>query len=80
MGHFLGSSVCDNRAPFVGGAGAKIDDEVSSQHHLGIVFNYNERVSHIYQRVETIQQLDDIGEVQTCGRFVHQEERSATPG
>jgi hypothetical protein len=66
----------DDAAAFVGGAGAEVDDPIGGAHQLQIVLDDDQRVADGQQRVETIQQLDDVGKVQAGGRFVQQEQRA----
>ena len=65
------------RPPFVGGAGAEVDDVVGRLHHLQVVLDDDQRMAHGQQRVEAIEQLHDVRKVQAGGRLVEDEQRSA---
>lgn len=54
----------------VSGARSQVDDVIGMSHHRLVVFDDDDGPSGIDEPVEQAQQVLDIGQVQTCRRFV----------
>ena len=61
-----------------GGAGSEVDQVVGGPHQHRVVFDHQQRMAGGQQRVKTIDQTHDVGEMQAGGRFV-QDEQTAPP-
>ena len=68
--HIGGGALEDDPAAVVAGAGTKVDDPVGVRHHRLVVRDHDDRFAGIDDPVEQSEQLFDVGEVQTGGRFV----------
>src|ERR1700723_999988 len=67
----------DDAAAVVPAFGSQIHDPVGRLDDVQIVFDHDDRVALIAQALQYHQQLWDVGEVQTGGRFIENVERAS---
>ena len=63
-------TLCDDCTTAFSAFGAEIYNVVDRLYHVRIVLDDNHGVTGIYQAVEHNKQSSDVGEVETCSRFV----------
>src|SRR5260370_13080614 len=68
--HLLGSSHRDDLAALIASLGAQIDQPVGGFDDVEIMFNHQQRSATLEQLAERAEELGDVIEVQTRGRFV----------
>ena len=57
---------------------AQVDDPVGGDHHLEAVLDDDQRMAAIDQRVQRLEQFDDVDGMETGGRLVEEEDRVRT--
>src|SRR5262245_19039822 len=55
---------------------SQVDDVVSLAYHLQVVLHYHNCITLVHQRLQDMQQLLDVRQVQTRGRLVEEVERA----
>ena len=75
-----GVPTATTRPPISAGPGADVDDVVGRPHHLQVVLDDDQRVPHRDERIEALDQLHHVGEVEPRRRLVEDEQRPPAPG
>ena len=76
-GHFLRRADGDHFASRVTSLGAEVDDVVGGLHHIQVVLDDQHCVAQVNQAIEHMEQLLNVGEVQTSCRFIEDVEGAA---
>ena len=76
LGYLFRRPLHDDLAAAVAALGAKIDDPVGAFDHVEIVFDDEQRRAVVEQPVEGREQLLDVLEVESGGRFIEKIERA----
>ena len=74
MHDLFGGARTDDFASFGAAFRAQVDDPIGGLNHVQVVFDDDDRVAGIDEAVQHLQQLVDVGEMQTGRRFIEKVE------
>src|SRR5215510_1913533 len=78
LSNFLGWTFSDDFASSLSAFGAQVDDPVRALDHLQVMFNHDHRITCVAQLHQHLQQLFDIGEMQSGCWFIKDVKRAAS--